>query len=612
MNRMIKIKKQLSRILWVTVTMALLLLTPNSQAALKAYLNQNTVFVGDPVELTIESDTKLSAKPDLTPLAKDFQVQSTGQSTNFSMVNGNMSYTQSWKISLLPKRKGQLTIPALTVGSEKTQPVTLNVADMSPQAVAKASQHVRLEAIADIGATMPYVQQQIPYTLRLYTDDTVVSGDMYEPQIENAVIERISRDKQYSVVQNGKRLNVLERRYVISPEKSGKLLIPPALFKGEQSPPRQTRKRQDDFFNDPFFDDFFRPPGKPISTRSDSIEVDVQPIPTSYTGKHWLPAEDVVITDSWDKQLPTFRVGEPVVRTLTWQTKGLTGSQIPEMALPAPEKMRMYPDQVKTETKTDGKTVFGLRHQDVSYIPNVAGKITIPAMQVDWWNVQTGKQEAFTIPAREVEVLPGVDGSTSVAAPEQTAAGKDQTASANNPSQSTASATRADAEEQPGGRWWLWFLVVTGLAVLAYRLIKRFSNRPANHRKPQQVDKTVGKKVAVANTGKLMGELKNACQKHDKKQVAKLLLDLAQTQWPDDPPRNLGALADRLKSGATEVRGLDRQLYAGENQSASWDCRALWDAVKDGLVVKPDSTVSAQQGDAGLTELYPHGRTSKG
>lgn len=583
------------------LTATLLLLTPSSWAELKAYLNQNTVFVGDPVELVIESDSKLSAKPDLSPLSQDFQIQGTSQSTNFSMVNGNMSYTQSWKINLLPKHKGQLTIPSLMVGSEKTQPLKLSVADLSPEAVAQASQHVRLEAIAEIGQSFPYVQQQIPYTLRLYTDDTVVAGDMYEPQIENAVIERISKDKQYSVVKNGKRLSVLERRYVISPEKSGKLVIPPALFKGEQRPPEQQRSRRDDFFNDPFFNDslfnsMFREPGKPISTRSDTIEVPVQPIPSDYTGNNWLPAEDVVINDSWDKQLPTFRVGEPVTRTLTWQTKGLTGSQIPEMQLPAPEKMRMYPDQVKTETKTDGKTVFGLRRQEISYIPDTAGEITIPAMQIDWWNVQTGKQEVFTIPAKQIEVLPAADGSTSIATPES----KAQPSATNKQDQGKASAENAPSE-QHSTRWWLWLLLATSLAAAGYWLRNILRSR----NKPQKVETTIVKKAKkrVANTKKVLSDLQTACEKHDKTQVAKLLLELAKLQWPANAPRNLGALADRLAVGADEIRELDRQLYADENSQTPWHCEALWNKVKAGLKGKTDHIASENK--TGLAELYP-------
>ncbi len=589
----------LSSIFYATL---LWLLTQNSWAVITAQLNQTTVYEGDPVELVIESDRKLSDKPDLSPLGQDFQVQGTSQSSNFSMINGNTSYTQRWTITLLPKRKGQLTIPAISVGSETTAPLALTVAEITPEAQAQTREFVTLEAIADVGASLPYVQQQIPYTLRLYTDESVIEGDMYEPSIENAVIERISRDKQYTVVRNGKRFNVLERRYVISPERSGKLLIPPALFKGQQR--QQQRSRQgggngfnDPFFNDPFFSNIFRSPGKPISTRSDSIEITVQPIPQSYTGKNWLPAEDVVINDSWDKKLPVFKVGEPVVRTLTWQTKGLTGSQIPDMSLPQPENMRLYPDQVHTETKTDGKTVFGLRRQEISYIPGAAGKVTIPAMQIDWWNVLTGKQEVFTIPAREVEVLAGAGGRGIPVPVEKAAqqASQDKLATPQTP-------LADETKRHPSSRLlWLGLVLIAACVAGLYWWRRQRQQRPP-----------AGKAVASASdtpsNRQLLSQLQQACQQQEASTVARLLLQLAQLQWPEQPPGNLGVLAGRLQQGADAIRELDRTLYA--NDGDSWDCQALWEAVKNGLVPK-SGHVSAVSED-GLTSLYPKREQANG
>ncbi|MEE9352535.1 MAG: BatD family protein [Thiotrichaceae bacterium] len=590
------------------------LLTSHSWAGIKVFLNQTTVYDGDPVTLTIESDNSSTDDPDLSVLNQDFQVQGTSQSSSFSMVNGNTSYIKTWSIQLLPKGKGEIVIPAIQLGSESTSPLNLVVADLTPDVVEQNSRHVTLEATAEIGKSLPYVQQQIPYVIKLFTDETIVQGDIYAPNIENAVVEKLARDKQYSINRNGKKLNVLERHYVISPEKSGALVIPPALFKGKQVLPsenQQQRSRRgnlaDSFFNDPFFSDSFfgsafNQRGSPINSRSDSIEIDVQPIPAEYKGANWLPAEDLVITDSWGKSNPTFKVGEPVVRTLTLQTKGLTGSQIPEFTAGEPNNMRVYPDKATTETKTDGNTVFGLRQQPISYIPNASGTVLIPAVKIDWWNVVTQKQETFTLPEKEIQVLPGVGervgknvggNKKQVSTPDEDAV--EQSADAGQEENDLSSRS----ETQPSSNQWGWALLIFGgLGALTYYWLR--------YRKETVAVKIPADRIAPkVSSSHLFTTLQQACDSNDKASAAKLLLQIAELEWPENAPKSLGVLADRLISGSEYIRDLDKNLYADSvvGGSEAWKGNLLWKAVKDGFPRK-DSTKGSVENEL-VASLYP-------
>ncbi len=607
--------KIISKSLLPVVYVALLFisLTSHSWASIKAFLSQATVYDGDPVTLTIESDSSSTSDPDLSVLNQDFQVQGTSQSSNFSMINGNTSYTKTWSIQLLPKKKGEIVVPVIQLGSEATLPLKLIVADLTPDAVAQNSQHVTLEATAEIGKSLPYVQQQIPYVIKLFTDETIVQGDIYEPRIENAVVEKLSRDKQYSISRNGKTLNVLERHYVISPEKSGTLVIPPALFKGKQILPsenQQQRSRRgslaDSFFNDPFFSDSFfgsafNQRGTPITSRSDSIEIDVQPIPSEYNGANWLPAEDLVITDSWSKSNPTFKVGEPVVRTLTLETKGLTGSQIPEFTVDEPNTMRVYPDKATTETKTDGNTVFGLRQQPISYIPNASGQVLIPAIKIDWWNVVTQKQETFTLPEREIQVLPGAGGNIG----KEIGGNKDPVSTLDDAAVEQPAGTEQEgddlssgSETQPSSNQWGWALLIFGsLGALTYYGLR--------HRKETSpVKKPAARTAPKVNSSHLFTALKQACDSHDKASAAKLLLQIAELEWPEKPPKSLGVLAGRFIAGSETIRDLDKRLYDGGmvGESEAWKGDLLWKAVKDGFPRKQSAEDSVENV---VDSLYP-------
>ena len=598
----------------VILGLFLLTLISSSWANVRAFLNTTTAIEGDPVTLTIETDSNQTSNPDLSVLNKDFTIQGTGQSSNFSMLNGKTTFTKSWNIQLLPKHKGEINIPAISLGKEVTLPLKLKVTEVSAEVISQNKQHVTLEAQVDIGESLPYVQQQIPYILRLFNDESIISGDLYAPNIDNAVVEKLSRDKQYSVVRNGKKLNVLERHYVISPEKSGKLIIPPAIFKGKQVLPEKNTNQQsrrggiaDNFFNDPFFrDPFFRNPprGKSITTRSDSIEIDVQPIPTAYQGTSWLPAEDLVISDSWKKSSPRFKVGEPTSRVLTLQTKGLAGSQIPELTIEKPGKIRIYPDKATTSTKTDGKTVFGIRQQQINYIPNEAGKMTIPAVRIDWWNVVTKQQESFTIPAREVEVAAGEEPlSSSGSQGQDTGLAKQQ-----NKVQADTGKEEEELAESSSSLSWLWILLGFGIFGAGLFLVLR-KNLPPTQRVvlTSKQDNTNDK----THQRQLRGQLQQACKQNDKQRCAKLLLQLAAMQWVDNPPKSLGALADRVVSGSDLIRALDKSLYAGDlkdpegnlNTSRQWQGEALWNTFKGGFEPKEKAPETIEKEVA--KPLYP-------
>ena len=72
------------------------------------------------VNLTLSTTTG-SGNPDFSVLQNDFEIL--GQST-FSQTqshNGKIIQNLSWRLQLLPKRMGQLIIPAMTVSGETSK-----------------------------------------------------------------------------------------------------------------------------------------------------------------------------------------------------------------------------------------------------------------------------------------------------------------------------------------------------------------------------------------------------------------------------------------------------------------------------------------------------------
>jgi hypothetical protein len=112
----------------------------------------------------------------------------------------------------------------------------------------------------------------------------------------------------------------------------------------------------------------------------------------------------VAIDDSWATQPPRLRVGEPATRTLTITAKGLAGAQIPEIELPAPAGMRVYPEKTETESRTDGATLFGVSAQRVTLIPTAGGSVEMPEVRVTWWDTVAETERVATVPAMTLEV----------------------------------------------------------------------------------------------------------------------------------------------------------------------------------------------------------------
>ena len=69
----------------------------------------------------------LGDEPDVSPLAQDFDLLSSSQSMQMSMINGRSTSSRGWQFVLGPKRTGKLSVPAIRIGGATTKPLELEV-----------------------------------------------------------------------------------------------------------------------------------------------------------------------------------------------------------------------------------------------------------------------------------------------------------------------------------------------------------------------------------------------------------------------------------------------------------------------------------------------------
>ena len=603
-------------------------------ADLRATFDRPTAYEGDTVTLTIESDGATpGGQPDLSALAADFDVQGTSTGSQISIINGRSSAKFSWRISLLPKTVGQIDVAPIQVGDQQTGPLSLTVSEVPQGAQGGPGDDVYLELQLggddDRAGNQVVVQQQVPVVVRLFSAVPIRGGDLSAPSADGAVLERLGEDTQYSTQRNGRDYQVIERRFSLSPQRSGALRIAPVQFEGELLGSGRARAANDRFgrlFNDPMMDRMFgdmpfpmSQRGEPVRARSRALTLQVEPRAEGFGGEHWLPAEAVAIDDSWAKQPPRLRVGEPATRTLKVTAKGLAGAQIPEIDVPAPTGMRVYPEQTDSQSRTDGSTLFGVSIQRMTMIPTVGGSVEIPEMRVNWWDTVAETERVATVPAMTLDVEGPVamastgDADAAGLLPDQSSAqppasmtesGASQVGSApTTPAPTVArDAPLADGSREASWPLWAGVAILMLLAVAAVLLYLRRRQVTASAAQP------FPKPRAQQGLGPLRDAMRGACASNDASAASRALIAWARALWSDRPPANLAAVAARIEQGegpgsvaaAAQVRVLERRLYAPD--AGPWDGEALWLCVKDGLAGR---RLRDQSDQDDLAPLYP-------
>ncbi len=95
--------KKTNVLLCVLVGIILLSLCYSSgvYAEVTVSVDRNPVQINESFRIVFESDVSGSDKPDFTPLKKDFDIISQGQSSNIRIINGDYSATTQWTLDVM-------------------------------------------------------------------------------------------------------------------------------------------------------------------------------------------------------------------------------------------------------------------------------------------------------------------------------------------------------------------------------------------------------------------------------------------------------------------------------------------------------------------------------
>ena len=607
------------------------MLAGSASASVDAHLDRGSLRLGEVFTLTLSArDQAMFEEPDVSVLAADFEVLGLSQGQRTTIINGQRDSSRSWQITLAPRRMGRLEVPAVRLGAEASDPLSVMVSDVTAAAGHSAgnsqgsatSPALVFEAHVDEAA--PYVQEQVVLTLRLESDGSLLEGSMEDPVVQGAIVERLGDDRSELVEVDGLPRQVVERRYALFPQESGALQIEPVVFEGlmrgqsRQSRPAR-RSRFGSFFDDPFFDDFFSSSagfsgpssgllepafgrgGQSVRLSSNAVHLDVQSRPAAAAGVRWLPALSVQLVEIWDdasSQAPILRVGEPVNRLIAVHAQGATSAQLPVPELGEVDGARQYTEPSYDDRQEIAGDSVAIRALPTVLIPTRPGKLELPAIELAWWDTEADEARTASLPARTVEVQPAAGfAAASAATVEPPAAGSDLAPSGE------AVAPQSTSESTPA-----WLVRLVGMAGVL--LLLAAAGRVAWARR--RVSRSVGTSGSAALAATPRPEpvlraqeraLKQACRHNDPAAAEFALCGIARARWPGQGVNSPTQLGQRLRDEVLEreIRLLLSRRYAA--QSDDWQGKVLWERYR--LARRAARRASSASPGAGLPMLYP-------
>ena len=375
---------------------SLLTVAQTGAQPLSAFVDRNDISLNELLTLTIRVDNSLgNARPSLAGLNRDFeQIGNVTTRSSYTNINGTVQSFVDYIVQLRPRSTGTLTIPSFRIGGEVSSPITISVGEADQLSNSSTDE---IFIVSEVSKEKIYVQEQLLYTIKLYYSISFDQGaQLTSPQVADAVVQQLGSDETYSEIVEGVRYNVTERKFVIFPQSSGQLTIPPVYFTATVG----RRGGLTRFFNN-------RTTVREINLASDLHAIAVLGKPANFPGQTWLPAANIAIIESWSGPVDELTIGESVTRNIQISASGLSSSLLPGISYEDLPGLKFYPDQPSSEDSANELGVTGSRTEGTAIVPSEAGDFVIPEVVIPWWNTTTDSLERAVIPPRTLSVQPG-------------------------------------------------------------------------------------------------------------------------------------------------------------------------------------------------------------
>ncbi|NNC55908.1 MAG: protein BatD, partial [Pseudomonadales bacterium] len=362
--------------------------------ALQVTLDRTVVPLNETVRMELRSNYSQDLdQVDLSAVQRDFDIAGSSSQSEFSMVNGRTESVQKLTLTLVPTAVGEFQIPALQHKGRTSDPLSIKVVPAVAPPGQLQDQSIRVEAELDKPTAL--VNEQVIYTFRVIYRIDLNSAEITKLNVPGAQVEALPEANfQRSI--NGQTYQVVEKRYALFFAEAGNKTIA-----GQQLSAVIGASRNRFAFG---FGLNSLAGGKQIKLGAEPLQLDVKPIPPSERGKAWLPAQSVELLERWSSANDNAVVGQPLTRSIEILAKGASGEQLPAAAPGSVDNLNSYPEKPAFTSEPWHGGIAGKRIDTYALIPTQAGLFTLPEVEVQWWNTQTGRAEVARLPARTFSV----------------------------------------------------------------------------------------------------------------------------------------------------------------------------------------------------------------
>lgn len=528
---------------------ALLFCVVLSQISLSAptvTLSRQHIAINESVELIVNLDKDEEIpKAFMDSLKQRFSVENLGRSSETSCVNFKCSSNYKTTLLLSPDSVGLWTIPALTISTGASKPLQIKVSEPNNDPDAGNLQNVFIELSLD--KNQAYVDEQVLLTLKINSAIQLTNVQLSPIEVDNLSIKELNKTN-YQRNLGGVPYTTYEITYALFGKSSGELSIPPVRASGLIPDGRSMG-----------FGSFFNS-GKRINIRSNALSLNVLPIPPNVQGD-WLPAQSLVIKDEWLSDLSNAKVGESLTGEITVSALGLSSEQLPSLKIKASPDYKLYLEKPDLDNHQNENGIIGIRKEKFALVPNKAGTIEFPKIEVTWWDIATKSFKKASLSAKQITIKPNAEINqsdqnliTSGPLPTET----------KSPIQTPTGSEEVDASIfQP-----LFYasvcinLLLAGLSLLLFRRTKQY----------QAIEPTTKSKT---NTIDWQADLSSACQAQDASQIKHALIQAVKACKKKG---DIASLSDiqRLypgKQAQNILQSIDKAAY--ENDSIVLDANKL-------------------------------------
>lgn len=369
---------------------------PAQAAGNRAWLDRNRIALDETVVLTLDLDASdVQRLPDIPALVREFMIVEQSSQPKPGIVNGAIDLRIVVRLRLRPMREGEIVIPFDGGGP----PLRLTVTPPRNVAAARAAAPAVPDAAREtvffesrVETTTPYAQQSVGYTLRLYYDLSIgLSGRIDQDAPDGASLKIVGEDA-LPLQQIGNRFyNVQERRYVLIPERAGRLVVPPPRFLGRSSDPTSG------VFGS----------SQELRVRGRPLELQVKPIPAT-AAQPWLPLRGLRLR--YLQAPPQARVGETALVTVEAVADGAVAAQLPPLTLQVGEGAQSFPESAQSEDRfVDGRAEATVVRR-FAIVPAREGTLRIAGPRIAWWDAQAGVARTASLPDLVLQVSPSLGG----------------------------------------------------------------------------------------------------------------------------------------------------------------------------------------------------------